>query len=359
MKIFRKLILSVLSLVAVVICFAATTYAWFDVNSEANVTGFDFTAISGEGFLVSVDGVNYSNDLTTKQMKQAIILGYDSEKYSLNNQKLIYTSSGIEVSNTEIDKLFSDNLLLMPLTSKDGIKLEDEYSGLANSSSGRFIQFSIYFKAASDVAEDNYEYDIYLNGEEITQMDGKVVKPTTIQSVESTSVELVKPMNTIFGQYLEGQTITVYSANALRMSIQDTSLEEPKAYIYELTNEYDLGSYATDYNKETDTSDLSAAQKEELNKLYNADNNAMFTYYNNLRPYNMINKMSYSDKPQTIRSLMGDDLPVVTTVKSGSDSKLITFRIWLEGWDADCFDGLAKSINVRLSFTSKKKFNGN
>jgi hypothetical protein len=42
------------------------------------------------------------------------------------------------------------------------------------------------------------------------------------------------------------------------------------------------------------------------------------------------------------------------TVKSGTDITKVTFRFWLEGWDADCFDGLTKSINVNLTFTSKK-----
>ena len=351
MKILRKLIISVVSLVAVVICFVATTYAWFDVNSEANVEGFNFTAISGEGFQVSVDGINYSSDLTAKQMKQAIILGYDSEKYSIKDQKIIYTSSEVEVSEQEQQSVL-DKILLMPRTSTDGIKLTDLFSSTSLPSSGAYMQFSKYFKATSPVAEDNFEYNIFLNGSEITQMDGKVIKPTEIRSLDKTDVELRKPMNTIFGSLQEGQTVTVYSQNAMRLSIQDTSLEEPKAHIYELTNEFDLGSYATDYNKETDTSSLSDAQKEELDKLYNADTNAMFTYYNNLRPYAKIDKLSYAEKPETIRSLMGDDLPVVTTVKSGSDAKLITFRFWLEGWDADCFDGLAKSMNVRLSFNA-------
>lgn len=364
MKIVRKLVLSVIALICVSVCFAASTYAWFDINSRAQVSGFDFQAMGGEGFLVSVDGVNYSNDLTKSDITKAIIKGYNSERYDIQNDKLVYTQAidsdststtqtYIEVPESEINDIVKNKLLLMPLTSKDGIELEDLYSATASTTSGRYIEFSVYFKATSNNSMDNFEYNIYLLGKEVTQIDGKVVKPTTIESVESTKVELAADMKTINGPLLTGDEITVYSSNAMRMSIQDTSLEEPKATIYELTNKYDLGSYATDYNKETDTSDLADTQKAELDKLYNAETNAMFTYYNNLRPFATIDKLSYSEKPETIRSLMGDDLPVVTTVKSGSDAKLVTFRFWLEGWDADCFDGLAKSISVQLSFQSK------
>lgn len=353
MKIVKKLILSVASLICVAICFVVSTYAWFDVNSRADVSGFDFQAMSGLGFLVSVDGVNYSNDLTADQMKMAILKGYNSERYDIKDSKLVYVANDMEVPTSEINEVMSQKLLMMPLTSKDGIHLRDLYNASASTASGRYIEFSIYFKATSNQSSDAFEYDIYLAGEDIEQVDGKIIKPTTIASVDSTMIELVDDMNTINGPYSAGQKIKVYSSNAMRMSIQDTSLEEEKATIYELTNEYDLGSYATDYNKETDASDLPASQKNELDNLYNADKNAMFTYYNNLRPFAKIDKLSYSEKPNTIRSLMGEDLPVVTTVKSGSDAKLVTFRFWLEGWDADCFDGLAKSIKVNLSFTSK------
>ncbi|MBQ3253828.1 MAG: hypothetical protein IJA65_04655, partial [Acholeplasmatales bacterium] len=88
MKIVRKLVLSVIALICVSVCFAASTYAWFDINSRAQVSGFEFQAMSGEGFLVSVDGVNYSNDLTSKQMKMAMIQGYRQDRYKIVDDEL-------------------------------------------------------------------------------------------------------------------------------------------------------------------------------------------------------------------------------------------------------------------------------
>lgn len=365
MKIFRKLILSVLSLVAVVICFASTTYAWFDVNSEANVTGFDFTAISGEGFLVSVDGVNYSNDLTTKQMQMAMIQGYNPERYVIENNTLkeITGDTKVELSSDKMNEILTNTILLSPVTSKNGLDFANLTGSKVQKTSGKYIEFDIYFKATSNVVEDQLGYDIYLCGEDLTQMDGTVVKKTRIQSKAVNTILLLDDMvvydgtsnGKLLGPEKEQNYIDVYTSNALRFSIQDTSLEEPQATIYELTNEYDLGSYATNYNKETDASDLTDAQKEELNKLYNSNYNAMFTYYNNLRPYSQLTAMNYENKPKTVRTL--DDELVLTHVQSGGPTKKLTFRFWLEGWDADCFDGLSESINVRLLFNSK--FNNN
>ena len=64
--------------------------------------------------------------------------------------------------------------------------------------------------------------------------------------------------------------------------------------------------------------------------------------------------MAYDEIPTTIKDLTGSDNKKITTLSSGEDGKLITFRIWLEGWDADCFDGIGGSIQSQLSFSSKR-----
>ncbi len=345
MKYKKKIFLGVMSLLLLVVTFTTTTYAWFKINSSATVEGFDFEVNTGEGFWVSIDGENYYRDLSTSQIKKAIVKGFDSEKYDIKEDKLILKDTNEEISNDKIDQIINKNILLLPRTSKDGINFSDLYGSTAMTNEGSYVEFGIYFDTRYKTAEENQGYNIYLAGQEIILNDNTKVLPTSINS-EVSSVSLLAGMNTINGNKQAGETIQVYSANAMRMSVQDTSLETPKATIYELTNEYDLGSYATDYSGED----------EALNKLYNADQNAMFTYYNNLRSSSKLKKLSFEEKPQTIRSLDTEDLPKITSVDAGSNAKLVTFRFWLEGWDADCFDGLDKSIRVKLSFTSKREF---
>jgi len=45
----------------------------------------------------------------------------------------------------------------------------------------------------------------------------------------------------------------------------------------------------------------------------------------------------------------------MTQVSSTSGVKQIKFRIWMEGYDADCFDGLTESVSVHLLFNSVKR----
>jgi hypothetical protein len=100
----------------------------------------------------------------------------------------------------------------------------------------------------------------------------------------------------------------------------------------------------------------------------------MYTYYNNLRsegrgltdqeldyndiPQNIIRTLPTKNSSELIKaSSIGeaDDskyYPIVS-LESGAEAKLVTFRVWLEGWDADCFDGLSNSIEMRLAFSSK------
>ena len=76
----------------------ASTFAWFKINSNASVSGFEFTVQGGEGYQISLDDVNYSHSLTSKQMTQAILAGYDSS-YTIYGDDVYY---GAVIENGEI-----------------------------------------------------------------------------------------------------------------------------------------------------------------------------------------------------------------------------------------------------------------
>lgn len=389
--IIRKTFLSIMALVMVAITFTTTTYAWFKINSSATVTGFDFQVTGGEGFLVSIDGTenSYTNDLSSKKIVQAIILSYqkdipeDERRYEYVNGEIKETDkySGQVLDEKELAEVISKNIQLLPRTSANGVDIYDQWNSKASVSKGSFLEFSVYFKAASHTAEDNRAYDIYLNYEDKLQDDGSTISKTSISS-KVTEVSLAATMRTYDGILYRGDKINVYTSNALRFSAQDVASNNSIIYEYSDDAEHEFGSYATDYNKvlwnlgdynaydyeacknltedqvkarEEYFKDLSDEKKEELEKLYNHTNNAMFTYYSSLKNYATSNfePLLFEDRLRSYRDL--SKAPAITTVVTGGEAKLVTFRFWLEGWDADCFDGLAESINVKLTFTSVKK----
>lgn len=417
MKLFKKLIVGISTLGLLVMTLVSATYAWFEINERATVDNFRFEVNGGKGFLVSIDNINYRNDLTLDQIQKAMLVSYDSSLYTLstdgkeelstvvNGEKKVLTSS-------EIAELVNTNLKLLPATTNDGRNFKDQYNGTINVTSGDYVQFGVYFKAASDIISDDFVYNIYLSGENQTNDKGEAVEPTMITDVTpanlndkyvhlSADMNAVLPSKDLDGNPIKtlkalkrssGDSVLVYSANAVRLSITESNPEEydlvdingdpvideetglqkkGKRYVvntsstklYELNDTVNtntnLGSYATDYTggkteaelNEMLTTEGTLLEDEEL-ALYCSKFNAMYTYYNNLKADAPITHISYDNKPKTIKDLSNKD--VVTTVKSGEDAKLLTFRVWLEGWDADCFDGLKYAVRVRLAFGSNK-----
>ena len=278
----------------------------------------------------------------------------------------------------------------------------------ANDYSTKYVYFNLYFKTVAATEEENKTYQIYLDGlgnEGTTKVDAhNNVYKTEVWSDKATNVKLVAPMTVWDGSatgrtYQKNDIIQVYTANASRLSAQNlgylqkyrmvdldapfnseanyytrsgegteespyiytlaeiTEFEEGKTYyteledvnigvsdkpngnahIYELSSnsDYDLGSFATNYNGDDQI----------LNRLYNCNYNAMYTYYNNVKTEDKLDSRlpDYEDDlPSTIRSLVenGENRKdVIATVKSGYVTK-VGFRFWIEGWDGDCFDGL-------------------
>lgn len=237
---------------------------------------------------------------------------------------------------------------------------------------------------------NGYMYEIYLNGEEQTS-DALFDNGTLIQ--EATHISPTRfTSNSIKGQVGADMTIvrngqvvtlhgpsdtqdkgdefTVFGGNALRMSITDVNAKTASGgatgtLIYELNDALNgasnLGSYASTYSEEHAKDDPDYSFEQDC--LYGTRYSASYTYYTNLKQSDSLkNKLiAYSDLPTTIKDLTSKDdngnftyNKRITTLSSGEDGKPITFRIWLEGWDADCFDGLGGTIQSQLSFSSKR-----
>lgn len=381
----------------------ASTFAWFKINSNASVSGFEFTVQGGEGYRISVDGKNYYNSLTHSQMVNAILKGYRSNYVIVGDEiynNPTYSDSGqivdlgTAMTQEEIDNDFKSIQLkpLSPITANDGsLKFRNYIKNEVHASSGGFIEFSIYFKTYSDKVEDNQSYSVYVLGENLTSDNTKdSALKTSIKTIGGgDNITLRANMDAIsnldstipfgnrvvdtYGPSIAGKTsINVYTANAIRFSIGNENDDDFKNtdyvcsnQIYEISDDvaYDLGSYATDYDKYCTDNGISIDSLE--HNLYDCNSNAQFTYYNNLRTTAQV-PMNYLEKPNTIRHLTTvaensdensqykDTLHYITTVKSGEKAHKLTFRFWLEGYDADCFDQIKQSIRVNLSFGSVK-----
>ena len=498
MKLIRKLIMGVSAIAFTGATLVSTTYAWFKSYSQATISGIKISVNGGLGFLVSVDGKNYKNDLTKDEIIGAMLVNKEPEKFGWKYDDTLGKSTLCLLKNVntdgenhfvpdeeaDVEKAINDALKkieLMPLTSRNGVNMKDLFNSDASKNSGRFIEFKVYFRTTStngeyevatsiepntryyksldtkyvnvkdldieisqynvnqfyyltseedteyktglavydketqkdykwfkrlDVVEDVTEkaaklleegkevlklkhgatYEIYLNGEEQTSdkiyenghliQDAVTISPTRFTSGDL-KVKLNADMSTVIDENpvtLHGpdaDEITVYGANAMRLSIVDDKAYELSSgaegvNIYELNDSKhgaaNLGSYATTYSS-TNFAAGGSTYSYELDYKYGYQHSASYSYYTNLKKSNSLyNKlMDYDEIPTTIKDLTSKDdngnfvdNKKITTLSSGEDGKLITFRIWLEGWDADCFDGLGGTIQSQLSFSSKR-----
>lgn len=300
----------------------------------------------------------------------------------------------------------------------DCFKLYNEFGDEITDRS-KFLEFDLYFKTDSDLATDNQHFGIYLSDDKTYNPYGdsrrneegglyeEAMEPTKITS----SLQSVKLFNTL--KYLDKDyneidlkaedEIKVSITNAMRFSTKDNgeitvtpksenqsantyklddnnsfTVSRPEgaevlesilpdlkvtigektntqARIYEIAGEGNLGSYATNYS----------GTEDELNRLYNSDYSAMMTYlkstnyeyYKVTKPldYESLNKM-YED------GLIYDsfkDSQILTVLDSGLKAHKITFRFWLEGYDADYFAGVSglESLSCNLSFKVNSKYN--
>ena len=138
--------------------------------------------------------------------------------------------------------------------------------------------------------------------------------------------------------------------------------------IYEISDDrkYDLGSYATNYDAYCASNGITPDSLE--HNLYDCNSTAQYTYYNNLRSYakqtpmeysslqsfNVINHLITNAENKDENSEYYQKRQYFTTIKSGDKPHKLTFRFWLEGWDADCFEGISSSIRVNLSIGSDR-----
>ncbi len=409
MKHLRKIIYGITTAALLVATFTTSTYAWLNFSAKAEVSGFSFTATSGLGFQISIDNEHYKSRLTANEVKYSMLMSFRPDVYSLDETgeklyKVNELGQKVEMTIEEVNQDITDNIQLLPVTTKNGRDFTNLFEGKTYVSDGKYLEFYVYFRTTSRLASDGLTYDIYLNGEDKVGDGGEVLSPVSITSA-TTLVPLRADMNTIgydpvtheksLRNLTRGEDIEVYSSNALRFSTTESAnmvtkdgsgnpiyelddqnnpkldeqgnpipvmayqTVEDSSLIFELNDTEhlykDLGSYASNYDEST-------SPYSEKYYLYSSNCNAMYTYYNRLKTKAPLTSRlpDYESLPTTIKSLTNKDdagnliYDKITTLSSGEDAKKVTFRFWLEGWDADCFDGLTNNISVGLSFGSKK-----
>ena len=373
----KKLYISILTSILVLITSVATTFAWvgvfanstfqeFDIkikSSSLEEYGIEISATGEEGtFSESIDGVIIKRQILTNWGYNNVDL-LDDERV----EAIFSTLNMYQCTNTPV--------------LKDGkIQKLGQFKTIENNNTRNYFKFDIYIAATryyEGTSGSNFLLDVYLNQGLVTsnvkkyKLNGSVSYPS---SFINPLINLPDGVNGISGGD-EFTTVYVNPASATRVAFEkyevttrgNFSYYEGKEPISTIIYSGDSYNYPT-YNEITNV--------HEFGGILPDDYNFAVKYYNNYDFVFARNGVNSVSVPSSIYNIRGPesntcDLPLHSTNNHLIDpnneneqiglSKMmkVSVSFWIEGWDADCFSVLDRNpitLSVSLQTANEENF---
>ncbi len=349
-KLTRKLILSISACAMTLVTLTSTTYAWFARNNDAWTDEFNLEIEQHDGLVISIDGVNYVNSIDNQNIFKAIAAKRLNKSINEVNEEDIS-----QAKKTILAPVSTSNLLDFTTVNLNS-NIEDGYYIPQKAAIDSYISFDLYFKIDQSKLDNKKDY--YLTFVDQLSVDALDDSKTNVQSYIRGTDNTIKLHNELIvpsyksdelhpdGVYHSNDIITVSTRDSIRIGVLGSN-----TYIYEPY--IGLGSYALD-------GDLSSFNLNENElSLYDPNQNAMFTYFNNTH----VEKLKALDDIESFNTYINtkkdfnglDNLGVFKKTETSYEPVKITVFIWLEGYDSDFIRGVDNpTISCYLNFMKKE-----
>ena len=361
----KKMFISILTSVIVMVTMVATTFAWVGIFTYANTEKFQLnlkTSKLDSSYYLTISGTGKRNSFSDS------VPAIDIERQIVNFR---YDNNYIDTNDEVITQLY-DRISLAPVT-----------TSIINNSFTEFEEIDYNYSSLKfDVSKDYFKFDLYLSVDtkegitsETTGINSNVLLAGLDETLNGT-ISTGKFLNSNpFGNLPSGQindllksipeTYSVNSKNACRIGL---SLFEPieiddeytghelpvKSYIYQGGNEL------PSYDEETGVYDLGGCLPE--------DQNTALQELRIIRPaYSSLPSGLYYEKLNS--AMARNDLTITEEnsklwdkqnnykylgVMNGIQTKMkITVYFWFEGWDSDCLQLIERNpVSMQLTFTT-------
>ena len=353
-KLARKLILSIGTATMTAACLTTSTYAWFARNGDAIVEEMNLNLETGSGLLVSLDGTNFSQDITFEMIKAKI-----EENTGKPYNEIKYKPVTLK-HDTQGKIIYNNNY---PVFEKDKLnRVNDElYShNFVDAEVGDYLQFDLWFRLESNEQRSgNWDLFFSKTRSDNLDQDGNILDEKLKTGIvgNTTTTKLNNRMTTLDHQYQANDYVTFNPADAMRMGVRSNNYFR----IYE--PEVGLGS--------------AAIPGADPDGVHSFTKNAMISYYNNLYPKAPFNESDFASKYnesyegfQTVSNTATESCYTIdrlhkfnyaNDIENHYEDVKLTFVMWLEGWDADYFDGIDSAddydpsqFKVNLNFIVKR-----
>lgn len=306
-SLLRKLTLSILTLLLVIITFVTSAYAFLNIANFNLITGLEIGFSSGDDLEISIDGINYSKTINPYDIEGinhnfnfVNVTTFDNERFDLGPKYL------------EEEAIPNNHYLSFQLYFR--LKTKNE----------QFVYDHLYL---ANKVEGSYQNTNNLNGTYAISQGVKFNSPIDFQYSPDTTIKT-------------GNINTFYAHDALRIGILNKS--ENINFIYDISENSQMG-FGMPYGA-----------IEFYNKI---------KYYEPLEiptrePNNTIYELTQFDPGEPDVAL--NDTSLVSRFTKDSEDEYyrgqITVNIWLEGWDANSFDGIYRdAIKIQLMFIAGRK----
>lgn len=360
-QIIRKMYFSILTSILVLVVSVTTTYAWAGILSYSSTEQFiihlDKIDHADFSIMISLDGKNFSEGISMADLRRNILenMDIDCSRYS----------------DSVVNDLFSKIVMNPVSMQKTGLQtgpfvcLEDitdntqfDYKNVVESSRAKksYFNFDLYLSFDYTGAHDQATEELLNDSHSVLLSNANrlVVGPTK-------SIQLSKPYQ--FQDYFNQEKIsktTVNVASAARVALTKYEVVD-RGHPEDAKNVSDLIIYQGGTATPTKEADVYS-----FGGIMDSKNNLAFTEYNNIN----VKKISEDTLNDFYQNRCKDELEDAISFseldeghwfiekEDGLNTKTmmkINVKMWIEGFDGDCFNVIGHSpFTLNLVFSTKK-----
>lgn len=374
----KKLYISILTTILILLTTVATTFAWIGVFANSTFESFSIdvksSGLEEYGILISATGEEntFSDSIDSIDIKKQILKNCGKRNVD-------------SMSNETVDAVFAtinmDQCTNAPIVSGNKLKKLGQFKTIENNIATNYFKFDIYVCATrfyESESSSNYLLDAYLNPGLITgttkkyDLNGELFYPTSFNNPLNSLPANITPItggDSISSVYVNsGSSCRVafekYQVVEKNHPEQYSSTSEPISAVIYSGDSYD---YPT-YNSSTNT--------HEFGGILPDDTNFAVQFYNILDFMHANNGVSSVSVPSSIYSIRGvesetRDKTLHSTTNHLIDSEntdeqidlnsmmKMTVYFWFEGWDSDCFaviDRSSVSLSISIGVANEEEF---
>ena len=374
----KKLYISILTSIVVLMTTIATTFAWVGVFANGTFDAFDFSvkasSLKEYGVEISATGEEgtFSDTIDGYSIKKQILANWGYKPSTLEDEDYVsYTFS----------RLNMHQCTNLPILDGTNIKKLGQFKTIENMATKNYFKFDIYvssiqFYESSTIS--TYLLDLYL-GDGLLTGGYKTYEPSTPVKYDESFVNPLINLSPNLTKINGGDSIsfvTSSSASACRVAFEKyrvvnkyapneyTSNEEPISTVIYSTDKY---NYPT-YNETSQYYEFGGILPDESNFAILNYNQADYRY-----SQNGIKKVHMDQDIYNIRGVTGSNPDLILSsntnqlVNSANENEQInlhqmmkiTCYFWIEGWDSDCINTLNQNpitLNITLNTVPEDVF---